>query len=132
MDTTVYMYADAHSGEPRLRVGGNLRPTEAAMQKILQHARSVFDSDAARESLQEKADSLPQDRSPEDFTGSFVLLGLARFDKNTGAVSYEARDYEFNWGEMGLAGRDPSRCDKGYFEALDTYYTPSDSKPAGW
>jgi len=130
--TSIYMYAKVPTGTPHVTVLGNLRPTESALNEARDLIAQNYDSDKAEETLQNKADSLPQERSIDYFDGSFVLLGIAEFNKNTGEIEVKPRNYEFSWGEINLTGRKPTQCDKGYYESTEKYYTPSDTKPADW
>lgn len=129
---TVHMYAQTPEGEPRVRILGDLRPPEQALGAIRNHIQAVYDHDKAEATLSEKGESLPQDRTAEDLAGAFVQLGVAHVEKQTGALSYDPREYQFCWGEMNLSGRDPSDCRKGYFDSVDEYYSPTDTKPDGW
>lgn len=128
----VYMYVQVGSDEPTLRVLGNYRPSNKALTEIRNLTNNHYDREKGIEALKDKGESLPQDRSVEDLMGSYVLIGMAKFNKNTGEVDFDPRDYEFSWGGMSLNGRDPSECDKGLFENNENYYPPSESKPNGW
>lgn len=132
-ETTIYLLARWPDGDPDIRILGDFRPTESALEEARKYIEKEYNVDEAREAVQEKCDTLPQDRTPGDYKGCYVQMGLAHFDKYHDVVSFEPRDYRFKW-STSYIGRDPSDCTKGYFNGTETFYNAINGTgyPAGW